>query len=197
MKTDRIKKTNYGYLLAYILTPAALMALGLWIGNTVFEDGEIGGVMFNMCSFIAAVLLWIFGGRIVYFFAKKRMLKQLDGAGFDRRQIFYSDGCVVSVDAARAKVALLFFWNPFAPYVIPAGRVTRAWADDGAGGRGVLRGTNRVSFLFEVDGVKVRVNTFVSNQRWKLNDGKVLEGVSKADLWVQVLDQVRQQKAGA
>lgn len=196
MKTDRVKKINYGYLLAYILTPAALMALGLWIGNTVYEDGEIGAVACNMCSFIAAILLWVFGGRIVYFFAKKRMLKQLDGAGVDRRQIFYSDGCVVSVDAAQAKVALLFFWNPFALYVIPAGRVTRAWADDGAGGRGFLRGTSRVSFLFEVDGVKVRVNTFVSNQRWKLNDDKVLEGVSKADLWVQVLDQARQQKAG-
>lgn len=196
MKTDRVKKINYGYLLAYILTPAALMALGLWIGGTVYEDGGIGAVMFNMCSFIAAILLWVFGGRIVYFFAKKRMLKELDGAGVDRRQIFYSDGCVVSVDAAQAKAALLFFWNPFALYVIPAGRVTRAWADDGAGGRGFLRGTSRVSFLFEVDGVKVRVNTFVSNQRWKLSDDKVLEGISKADLWVQVLDQVRQQKAG-
>ena len=98
MKTDQVKKVNYGYLLAYILMPAALMALGLWIGYTVYEDGEIGAVMFNMCSFIVAVLLWVFGGRIVYFFAKKRMLKQLDGAGVDRRQ----GGAAVFLEPLRA-----------------------------------------------------------------------------------------------
>ena len=55
-----------------------------------------------------------------------------------------------------------------------------------------MRGTSRVSFLFEIDGITIRVNTFISNQRWKLNDEKVLEGISKADLWVQVLDQARE-----
>lgn len=196
MKTDQVKKVNYVYLLAYILTPVALTALGLWIGYTFYYGGGVGAVIFDMCPLLLSILWWAFGGRIIYCFAKKRMLKQLDGAGIDRRQIFYSDGCVVSMDIQQAKVALLFFWNPFALYVLPAGRITRAWTDDGAGGVGILRGTSRVSFLFEVDGVKVRVNTFVSNQRWKLNDDKVLEGISKADLWVQVLDQARQQEAG-
>lgn len=54
-----------------------------------------------------------------------------------------------------------------------------------------------MSFLFEIDGITIRVNTFISNQRWKLNDEKVLEGISKADLWVQVLDQARGQGEGA
>ena len=195
MKTDHVKKVNYVNLLAYILVPAALAALGLWIGYTFYHDGGVGAVIFDMCVPILAILWWVFGGRIIYSIAKKRMLKKLDEAEIDRRQIFYSDGCVVSMDIRQAKVAMLFFWNPFALYVLPAGRVTRAWTDDGAGGVGILRGTSRVSFLFEVDGVKIRVNTFVSNQRWKLNDDKVLEGISKADLWVQVLEQARQQGA--
>ena len=53
-----------------------------------------------------------------------------------------------------------------------------------------------MSFLFQVDRVKVRVDTFTSNQRWKMEDPKVLEGISKADLWVQVLSQARQQSTG-
>lgn len=197
MKTDHVKKVNYVYLLAYILMPAALAALGLWIGFTFYRDGGLGAVIFDMCPPILAILWWIFGGRIIYSIAKKRMLKRLDEAEIDRRQIFYSDGCVVSMDIRQAKMAMLFFWNPFALYVLPADRITRAWTDDGAGGVGILRGTSRVSFLFEVDGVTVRVNTFISNQRWKLNDDKVLEGISKADLWVQVLEQASRQGAEA
>lgn len=59
-----------------------------------------------------------------------------------------------------------------------------------------MRGTSRVSFLFEVDGVKVRVNTFTSNQRWKMDDPKILEAISKADMMVQVLEAAKQASGG-
>ena len=55
-----------------------------------------------------------------------------------------------------------------------------------------MRGTNRVSFLFEIDGIKIRVNTFISNQRWKMNDEHVLTGISKADMWGQVLAEAKE-----
>lgn len=193
MKTpDQVKKTNYVYLLGYILIPLAMAALCVLVGYLFFKGGGTGAVVCFMGGPAVAILWWIFGGNAIYRLAKKKMLKQLDGAGIDRRQIFYSDSCVVSMDIKQGKIGLLFYWNPFEVQVVPAARVTRAWTDDGAGGAGFLRGTSRVSFLFEVDGIKVRVNTFISNQRWKLNDAKVLEGISKADLWVQVLDQARQ-----
>ena len=89
-------------------------------------------------------------------------------------------------------MALLFFWNPFELFVLPAGRITKAWAEDGAGGAGFMRGTNRVGFLFLIDNVKVRVNTFTSNQRWKMDDPKILEAISKADMMVQILETAKQ-----
>ena len=55
-----------------------------------------------------------------------------------------------------------------------------------------MRGTNRVGFLFLIDNVKVRVNTFTSNQRWKMDDPKILEAISKADMMVQVLESAKQ-----
>ena len=67
-----------------------------------------------------------------------------------------------------------------------------AWAEDGAGGAGFMRGTNRVGFLFLIDNVKVRVNTFTSNQRWKMDDPKILEAISKADMMVQILETAKQ-----
>lgn len=193
MKTsDRVRKLNYAYLLGYILAPLAVAALGILAGRLLFQDGGPGAVVCFMGCPALAILWWVFGGGIIYRLSKKRMLRRLDGMGIDRRQIFYSDGCVVSMDMEQGLIGLLFFWNPFRVQVVPAGRVTKAWTDDGAKGAGFMRGTSRVSFLFELDGITIRVNTFISNQRWKLNDEKVLEGISKADLWVHVLDQARE-----
>lgn len=197
MKTpEKVKKTNYVYLLGYILIPLAVAAVSILIGYLFFKDGGVGAVVCFMGGPAIAVLWWIFGGNTIYKLAKKKMLKQLDAAGIDRRQIFYSDGCVVSMDIKQGKIGLLFYWNPFEIQVVPADRVARAWTDDGAGGPGIMRGTSRVSFLFEIDGIKIRVNTFISNQRWKMNDEKVLEGISKADLWVHVLEEAQQREAG-
>lgn len=195
MRTDQVRKTNWPYVLCYVLVPLAVGGLGVLIGCQRFREGGAGAVVCFVGVPLAAFLWWTLGGRVIWFFCKRRMLKLLDGAGVDRRQIFYGESCVVSMDIEQAKLGLLFFWNPFAVYVVPAERVARAWADDGAGGPGILRGTSRVSFLFEIDGVKLRVNTFISKQRWKLNDGKVLEGISKADMWVQVLEQAKEQGA--
>jgi len=198
MKTpDKVQKINYAYLLGYILIPLAAAALSILIGYLFFREGGAGAVVCFMVVPMLAVAWWIFANGILYKRGKKKMLKELDEAGIDRRQIFYSDSCVVSMDIKQGKIGLLFCWDPFVIQVVPASRVTRAWTDDGAGGAGPLRGTSRVSFLFELDGIKIRVNTFISNQRWKMDDAKVLEGISKADLWVQVLDQARQQGAGA
>lgn len=195
MKTpDRVRKVNCAYLLGYIFIPFAAAALSVFIGWQFFRYIGTGAVVCFIAVPAAAVLWWIFAGNIIYKQGQKRMLRQLDEAGIDRRQIFYSDGCVVSVDMEQGKLGMIFFWNPFDVQVVPAGRVTKAWADDGAFGAGFTRGTSRVSFLFLLNGIKIRVNTFTSNQRWKMNDPKVLEGISKADRWVEVLDVTRQRQ---
>lgn len=191
---DKVQKTNYAYLLGYILIPLAVGALSVLIGRQFFQAGGVGAVVCFIGGPAIAILWWLFGGSMIYKLAKKKMLRQLDSAGIDRRQIFYSDSCVVSVDIRQGKIGLLFFWNPFGVQVVPASRVTRAWTDGAAAG--IIRSTKRVSFLFEIDGITIRVNTFISNQRWRMNDDKVLEGISKADLWVQVLEQASWQEEG-
>lgn len=196
MSTKPVKKVNYIYLLAAILLPVALIALGGFIGYQFFRDGGTGAVVCFMGPSALAVVWWLFGPSTIWKTRKKNMEKVLDGQGFERHQTFYGRGQTVIVDMKKGELALLFFWNPFELYVLPASRVSRAWSEDGAGGAGFLRGTSRVSFLFLVDNIKIRVDTFTSNQRWKMEDPKVLEGISKADRWVQVLEAARQQSAG-
>ena len=192
MNAKPVKKTNAVYLLLTILVPLVFIGVMGYIGATFFRDGGAGAVVCFMCPTVAAVAWWILGPTTIWNQKKKKMMKDLDAQGFSRNQTFYGGNQTVVVDVRHGKVALLFFWNPFEMFVLPAERITKAWAEDGAGGAGFLRGTSRVSFLFLIDSIKVRVNTFTSNQRWRMDDPKILEAVSKADMMVQVLETAKQ-----
>ena len=54
-----------------------------------------------------------------------------------------------------------------------------------------MEGSSRVSFLFNIDDVKIRVNTFTSNQRWRMDSDYILTGISKADMMVEVIETAR------
>ena len=192
MNAKVVKKVNVVYVLAAIFVPIILIIVGGWLAATVFMGS---GALF-MASYSVPLLLsaawWIFGMTAVWKQRKKAMMKQLDSQGFNRNQTFYGSGQTVAVDIRQGKVALLFFWNPFQLQVLSAGRIGRMWADDGAAGAGFMRGTCRVGFVFLVDSVKVRVNTVTSNQRLRMDDDRILEAVSKADMMIQVLDAAKQ-----
>ena len=197
MNQNRIKKFNTVYLLLTILVPIVLIGILGYVGYAKFRTGGVGAVVCLVCPTLLSVLWWLIGPGLIWRVRKKALARQLDQVHFTRSQTFHGSTETVVADTEQGEIALLFFWNPFQPYTLSASQVDRAWTDEGAAGSGFLRGTSRVSFLFEIDGIKIRVNTFISNQRWKMNDAKVLEGISKADLWVQVLDQARGQKEGA
>lgn len=192
MNAKPVKKTNILYLLLTIFVPLLFIGVMGYIGATFFRDGGSGAVVCFMCPTVMAVAWWILGSTTIWNQKKKKMMKELDSQGFNRNQTFYGGNQTVVVDVRQGKVALLFFWNPFEMFVLPASRISKAWTEDGAGGAGFLRGTSRVSFLFLIDNIKVRVNTFTSNQRWKMDDPKILEAVSKADMMVQVLEAAKQ-----
>ena len=134
---------------------------------------------------------WIFGGRTIYKQNQKKLEKVLNENGFERNHTFYGDGSMIVVDVTNGKIALLFFWNPFENFILPASRITKTWVDDGRSGAGIFEGSGRVSFLFTIDDIKVRVNTFTSNQRWRMDSDYILTGISKADMMVKVLEEAR------
>jgi len=121
----------------------------------------------------------------------KSFEKELDEMSFKRSQTFYGKGKTVIIDLEQGKVGIIFFWNPFKTYVLPASRIEKAWVDDGKGGVGFMEGSSRVSFLFIVDGIKVRVDTFTSNQRFRMDSNHILTGISKADMMVKMIEEAR------
>lgn len=190
MNDKKIKKINWLYLIGYIFGPMLICALCFGLSAAFFPKGSMA-VILIMGPSLLSVIWWIIGGKIIFNQKKKKFAKELDADGFVRNQTFSGKGTEVIVDAKNGKIALLFFWNPFASYVVSAKRVEKAWVDDGRSGSGILEGSSCVSFIFTIDGIKIKVYTFTSNQRWKMNSNYILTGVSKADMMVKVIEEAK------
>lgn len=188
MENQKIKKFNVVYMLIYILAPILLIVL-LGALSMMIQDEQIANTVILVVSFLSmgAIIWLILGWNIFYKNGKKKMAKELDDSGFVRNHTFNGDGCTIVVDVVHGNIALLFRMNPFQVQRFSAKRVEKAWVDDGKSGPGILQGSSRVSFLLLVDGIKVRVNTFTSNQRWKMDSDYILTGISKADMMVEVI----------
>ncbi|MCH5183481.1 MAG: hypothetical protein J1E00_04815 [Oscillospiraceae bacterium] len=184
--TEKIKKINVPYLLLYILVPLALIVGCGVLYATVFKKGAMAPIL-SMAPTLLAALWWVGGGRLLFKMKQKKVAAALKQRGFVPNSTFNGKNCHVVVDAQHGEIALLFFWNPFQCAVLPANRITRVWVDDGATGSGIMRGSSRVSFLFTLDNVTIRVNTFTSNKRWNMDSNYILTGISKADMMANVL----------
>lgn len=192
MENEKIQKINIIYLLSYIFGPILLCALCYTIGILFFPKGNMAVILF-MGPTLLSMAWWIFGGTLIYKLKQKKFEKELLENSFERDQTFYANGCMVVVDKLNKQLGLLFFWNPFKNFVVPASRVGKAWVDDGKGGVGFMEGSSRVSFLFTIDDVKIRVNTFTSNQRWRMDSEYILTGISKADMMVDIINTAKEE----
>ena len=185
MQTEgKIQKINVLYLLANIFGPLLVLVAGTVLA--VFLPGNLGPLI-TTAVFIAAVLWWAILGRKVYEKQRDKTLQGLQDSGFVPNHTFNADGCTLVVDLAHGQIALLFRWNPSKVYVRPASALSHVRVDDGRSGSGLTEGSGRVSFLFTVEGIQVRVNTFTSNRRWKMDSDYILTGISKADVMVEAL----------
>lgn len=187
MENKKIKKINWIYLIGYIIVPILVMGFCIALTASKILPNNGFGIGIFMVGIFGPFLFWGMGGTFIFNHNKKKMVAFLDQENFHRNQTFSGRGVEVVVDTVDNKVALKFFWNPFETYIMDASRVTNAYVDDGKMGRGFMAGSSRVSFLFQVDGVKVRVNTFSSNQRFRMDSDYILNAISKADMMVNIL----------
>lgn len=189
-ENKKIKKVNIGYLLAYIGIPILLIIVCAVVAIALDVSGSLAVVLLFV-PIVLAVAWWSFGGNYLYDKKKEAFEKSLDAQGFVRNQTFNGGNCLVAIDIVNGKIALLFRWNMAQPYIFSAKRIQKAWVDDGRGGAGFMEGSSRVSFLFTVDDIKIRVNTFTSNKRWRMDSDHILTGISKADMMVEILNSAK------
>lgn len=190
MENEKIQKVNPLYMLGYIILPIAVM-IGLTAIAVAFIENSGVGTIIATIGFAGAVGWYAIGGQKFYKSKVANFEKELDAKGFKRNQTFYGKSQTVIVDVNGGKIASIFFWNPFKYYITSASKVEKAWVDDGRCGSGFMEGSQRVRFCFIFDGITMKVDTFISNQRYKMTDSKILEGISKADLMVGVLNDAK------
>lgn len=190
MENEKIQKINPLYMSAYILLPIVAI-IGLTAIAVAFIENSGVGTMIATVGILIAGFWYGFGGQKFYKSKVANFEKELDAKGFKRNQTFYGRSQTVIVDVNGGQIASIFFWNPFKYYITSASKMEKAWVDDGKSGSGFMEGSQRVRFCFIFDGVKIKVDTFISNQRYKMTDSKILEGISKADLMVGVLNKAK------
>lgn len=186
--SEKIQKTNFLYLIAYIFVPIIVCALGYLLCYLCFRNGGTGAVVTTMVPTVLALLWWIFGGFFIFKKQTKALEARFSAEGYKRNHTFYGRNKTVILDVEHGMLGLAFYWNPCQTYIIPASRVQKAWTDDGKMGSGFMEGSSRVSFLFLIDNTKLRVDTFVSNQRFRMDDKRILTGISKADMMVKSIE---------
>lgn len=185
---EKMKKIDPVYMLVNILLPFVVLigtvALGVLLYDYVPEQV---GMILSILGVGFFFLWWAYLGRKLYELRREKTLAGLSADGFTPSHTFNADGCTLAVDLNRGKIALVFRWNPKQAYVRPASDLTDLRVDDGRGGAGFMEGSSRVSFLFLVEGIRIRVNTFTSNKRWRMDSDYILTGISKADVMVEAL----------
>lgn len=188
---EKIQKYNIWYMLAYIFVPMMVCMLGFVICYFCFRNGGTGAVITTMVPSLLAIIWWCAGGSFIFKRHTKAFEQKFTDEGYHRNQTFYGRGKTVVLDVEKGVVGLVFFWNPFQSYIIPASRIKDAWVDDGKSGAGIMEGSGQVSFLFVIDGIKTRVNTFTSNQRFRMDDRRIQTGITKAEHMVRALEEAK------
>lgn len=192
METN-IQKINPLYLSLYIFAPILVCVIGYLICYLCFYDGGAGAAITTVIPTLAAIAWWGLGGTFLLKKKTKELEKRFVSEGHHPNQTFYGRGQTVIVDSEEGVLGIVFFWNPFVTYIVPATRVTNAWVDDGRMGAGVLEGSSQVNFSFCLDNkIKIRVYTFRSNQRFAMKDRRIITGIAKAEKMVKALETAKQ-----
>lgn len=186
MENEKIKKIDWLYMLIFLLAPVVVLAGGTAL-LVRFSDGTGPAAFIPFLLAVGALVWWTAGAKNALKSGAAKLAKAMDEQGLTRNMTFNGKGCVVIVDVEHGKLGLVYAKNPRKQYIIPASRVEKAWTDDGKTGKGITEGTMRVSFLFTVDGIQSRVDTFTSNTRWKMDHPNILEAISKADSMVEMI----------
>ncbi len=119
---------------------------------------------------------------------KKTIEKQAAQNGFVNYSRFRSNGAVLLIDEQAGRIAYVANQNPYEFQVISAKDI---YDIKSSYKKGPLGGTGYVYFEFFCNNKRVRIPTFTSNQMYSLKSAYVLEGISKADTYCEILQSAK------
>lgn len=116
---------------------------------------------------------------ILYAIMGKVLAKKVETDTFQPNYTFHSSTAKLWIDVAGGKLAVLTRGNPFRLQYLSAENVDRAYTDS--------HNTSNIKFIVVINGVKLKIPTFVSNRFYSRTHEKVVTGINKADTYVEAL----------
>ncbi len=186
-------------LLQVVILVAVSTVIGI-IVSAALGSGELiaGGLrVMPLFLFILALIYFGFANVFTGTIARKTMKKYSKKENFERCSTFITDGsftigAIVKIDENSGRVAYVSYQNPYEFQMVQAKELTNIKSSYI---KAPLGGTQYVYFEFYYNNKRVRIPTFTSSNVYSLQSQAVLEGISKADAFCDLI--INAQKAGA
>lgn len=189
-----MKKVSGLYIFWYVFAVLLLSALaGILLGGyTGNPEAFIGFFIMTLFLLGITVFVWFFtSSNAISDSIMKKTVKKYEGSyGFVACRTFTAYNAILKVDVPTGRIAFISWLNPFEFQVISAAEIENVTSSYMEGPFG---GTNYVYFQFFHKGKKFRIPTFVAiKAMYRLDSVQVLEGVSKADAYAELLNQAKE-----
>ncbi len=186
-------------LLQVVILVTVSMIIGIIVSVVIGGVNPIvGGFrIMPLFLFFVVMLYSVFGNMFTGSIARKTMEKHSKKENFEKSSTFITDGsftigAVVKIDENTGRVAYVSYWNPYEFQMVQAKELTNIKSSYI---KAPLGGTQYVYFEFYYNNKRVRIPTFTASNVYSLQSEAVLEGISKADAFCDLLTNA--QKVGA
>lgn len=185
-----MKKFNLKFLMLQIgIILAISLIVGICLGiHSVNPVANVIGLTIFAAVILGMFYFLIFARMITDKMATKTERKYSAEKGFSNSETFYSSSEIFKVNVENGKIAYIANQNPLEFQELSASDIT----DIKTGYvPGPLGGTSYVYFEFVYQGKRSKIATFKSNQAYSLQSGEVMEAMSKADYFCEILNKAK------
>ncbi len=186
-------------LLQVVILVAVSMIIGIIVSVVIGGVNPIiGGFrIMPLFLFFVSMIYGVFGNMFTGPIARKTMEKHSKKENFEKSSTFITDGsftigAVVKIDENTGRVAYVSYWNPYEFQMVQAKELTNIKSSYI---KAPLGGTQYVYFEFYYNNKRVRIPTFTARNVYSLQSEAVLEGISKADAFCDLLTNAQKVEA--
>lgn len=187
-----MKKIDAKFFLVQVVVLVVVSAIiGIIVAAALGDENPVaaGFNLLPVFLFFVALIYGVLGNMFTGPIAKKTMEKNAKKENFEKGSTFVTDGsftigAIVKIDETTGRVAYVSYWNPYEFQMVQAKELTKIKSSYK---KAPLGGTSYVYFEFYCKNKRVRIPTFTASNVYSLKSQVVLEGISKADAFCDLL----------